>query len=1095
MNKRIILSLAIIFAAFFVKMNFVDAKNLTQNGVTIDTLDPKLVCEDTSVVQNTLRNSNVKMRKVNMYLFTNASGKHIIKTGRFYRQTIGSTEKLGFCVDMEKDHGSKYKVDDKKYEAWIEPAKKFESDNPDYYAIRILTFEDAVKEEYQNLIDCLMENEACPAYYDAKANLANPGYTVERYQHLLNTESEEMIYNMAVIMAQISSWALSEGEPEKIMKKVYYGDTDQLRIAMAQAVCGIYGHPEIASSDIIKSCSYDPNITDWEKQNEDFRYWYNYLLVDENGSYTEYAFVRSVWDNLSNDGCGIFSSKYGCYKNDTYWNYLTAYLNGYKKPTLYIPEESWQQRLLSDYYCEPVEDKPSTGCWELKTNIPNACKISDNSGFVKDIEDWKCIFSVAKSSSAELRNHYEMDQLNSYCNVFCQEKITMKLPDYGTTTSQGSYLTVNLKNNFDNNISPLNYIGTKLCRTTSALEGKINWKQFEKDYADANIVVEKNWNSYQQALANYTACTEQPYQVTSSTSSDGWYSLSSLNRTNHDCKTDLKIVEEQEEACNNRYENDKKATENYYKSVERCYESASKMLNNTAGLSAEALMGIALAYSNKIKSCNSMMNRYYDRVDADYERWDRCLYIADRYCPPNNDSNNTDGYADFYTERRWPQFSKTYGDYVGTSEYFLEEEKKPRITHDTHCNEYYAEMKEAENTYHASLATRESYLSKIRSCTGSKIDAINYDSFDPKVKITYEETVYGTESGWDLKAKTVSKKEHDNFYQTGNALTTSPEEETPGKVEVEVLSKTCDTQFKKCWDDKVTYDRAEWWEKIIEIEKSYNLDNSVYRYVEKGTGQSVHASAKKNNIEYLDMQMGNLPIHYSALPTSNGEGDVFNSSGIPINKDHYNFVIYTKSFGGSSTSPNKFNKYIFEKKTFNGKVYYNKYEDYVCQYKVNCYPMIADNGACPTTPSTGDGLNLVYRTISMYSKTAAFPGQSGSGRKPGDNWDSTSVEKEIVKNRGVNNYEVYMLEPMYEIELTPGLMKKIRRYNEMKNSKRSTIYEGTSKKQTGIIGYSNYDDFDCDSDGMNCKSNFIRGLVQNYSEVKVSGCALKDANC
>ena len=88
----------------------------------------------------------------------------------------------------------------------------------------------------------------------------------------------------------------------------------------------------------------------------------------------------------------------------------------------------------------------------------------------------------------------------------------------------------------------------------------------------------------------------------------------------------------------------------------------------------------------------------------------------------------------------------------------------------------------------------------------------------------------------------------------------------------------------------------------------------------------------------------------------------------------------------------------------------------------------------------------------------------------------------------VRHFPEYFLE--HEIELTPGLMQKIRKYNKSQNARTTTIYTNTTNMQSGLVGYSSYDDFDCDSTGMNCKSRFLRGQVENYAEVKVTGCAI-----
>ena len=326
-----------------------------------------------------------------------------------------------------------------------------------------------------------------------------------------------------------------------------------------------------------------------------------------------------------------------------------------------------------------------------------------------------------------------------------------------------------------------------------------------------------------------------------------------------------------------------------------------------------------------------------------------------------------------------------------------------------------------------------------------------------------------------MDSRVVSREEKGNLYITGNATTNKPSSSVIGTIMQSVNTAICDVEGAICGNRVDTYETAEWWEKSVVVVKEYTLPDDVYRYVEKGTGQSVHASNKKDNIEYLDMGFGNLPIHYSSEPNKT-----------------YEFTIDTLTYGRL----NKFDKYIYGSNQFNGVYYNSEYQIFTCDYKILCNPMISDNPACPGEPSTGDGLNLVYRTISLFSKEMAFPGLNGQGRTPGANWnDDQLIDRYIVNNRGVKDYSIYTdLDPMYEIELTPGLMKQIRKYNKLKNSTYGIIYQGTSKETNGILGYTDYTDFRCDSDGKNCKSELLRGRVSEQNALVVKGCAINGNN-
>lgn len=87
----------------------------------------------------------------------------------------------------------------------------------------------------------------------------------------------------------------------------------------------------------------------------------------------------------------------------------------------------------------------------------------------------------------------------------------------------------------------------------------------------------------------------------------------------------------------------------------------------------------------------------------------------------------------------------------------------------------------------------------------------------------------------------------------------------------------------------------------------------------------------------------------------------------------------------------------------------------------------------------GNSGNIEYRVIDLKDPFPGNAAKAGSslfntnikGRKPGSNWNSTTVvQKEILKNRGVNGDAIYGLEPLYVFELTPKVIDEIRKYND-----------------------------------------------------------------
>lgn len=119
---------------------------------------------------------------------------------------------------------------------------------------------------------------------------------------------------------------------------------------------------------------------------------------------------------------------------------------------------------------------------------------------------------------------------------------------------------------------------------------------------------------------------------------------------------------------------------------------------------------------------------------------------------------------------------------------------------------------------------------------------------------------------------------------------------------------------------------------------------------------------------------------------------------------------------------------------------------YSCPINVTNY-ILCEEGDCET-PSN---LNIIYRPISL---TNPFPNvkQNSSYRQMGSNWDAIYAELFITNNRGVPDYNIYNLTPVYTITLTPSTIKEIRNYN----------------KQNGLNDF----DMDC-TNGYDCSSKFL----------------------
>lgn len=103
------------------------------------------------------------------------------------------------------------------------------------------------------------------------------------------------------------------------------------------------------------------------------------------------------------------------------------------------------------------------------------------------------------------------------------------------------------------------------------------------------------------------------------------------------------------------------------------------------------------------------------------------------------------------------------------------------------------------------------------------------------------------------------------------------------------------------------------------------------------------------------------------------------------------------------------------------------------------YKKAYEKNGCGGKPKYNEPGNIEYRVIDLKDPFPGNAAKAGSslfntnikGRKPGSNWNSTTiVQKEILNNRGVKGDEVYNLTPLYEFNLTPSVIKKIREYND-----------------------------------------------------------------
>lgn len=745
---------------------------------------------------------------------------------------------------------------------------------------------------------------------------------------------------------------------------------------------------------------------------------------------TMFSWTFANLDPTKDDNCKKgelgFSKTYYVYKN-TIKAYSHAYvITGFydaRKLGIYYTKEYFSgsqiQPLLSKYVCnsnceetnscptEPTPDTPDGTCnYETDVaNIPTNCNNS-NSGFISDIDDWNCIFN-STSQTSPINSRYLEDDNNNYCNIFCREEVNAEFPTNGISVMQGKYMTVGIDAGTGSSISPISYGGKKTCRPTSAVAGTINVEQFKTDLIAIDNQIPANWDNLQNAYASWKAAGASTCQVTNS---------------QYRCKHSLDPSEAQKSQCSSEA--------NSWADT----ETAKHFRNNPTESRSESEIH-NIKYNEKYSECMSNLSITCD----DYYTQSTC----------------TGSYAN--------------GEYGNITTTFTVEEGEN--TRESKISGYQTNYTNALSTYNGLVGTRDGIISRINSCTEAA-SHVKFDDFDPSLEINYDEPIYGNmnSQGFELKGN-LSQNKDIVYYKGGNAASGTSSVSTRNisdtQLRDKVTVKKCGTNGQRCRIEQRNYYTTTWWNLDYYKTYDYQLQDGVYRYVEKGSGQSVH-NITNYNIEYVDIGFSNLPIHYSTDP------------------GNYDYTITTNSLGNG----NRFNEE------------FNMSNIYSCQYNVSCDDTIQNNSLtqfradCPgtTTNITGSGLNVVYRTISLYSKEKAFPGLNGTGRTPGDNWNNdTLINTYIVNNRGVTDYEVYHLDPMYEIELTPSMMKLFRQYNKKKNREVVTMYSSSSAATSGIAGYSDFSNMRCNSDGTHCVSSLLRGNVTGYTQIKITGCAISNS--
>lgn len=340
---------------------------------------------------------------------------------------------------------------------------------------------------------------------------------------------------------------------------------------------------------------------------------------------------------------------------------------------------------------------------------------------------------------------------------------------------------------------------------------------------------------------------------------------------------------------------------------------------------------------------------------------------------------------------------------------------------------------------------------------------INYYDLDTDAYIDYEEPVYSRIDKMNRKKLAESYTEnHKIMAKDDTKLSSYIRNWSSSGATIPFYICDLGSSSREC--TKISKNYSKYWiseyGKLYQKEFGYYLPGEFYNYVLMPQGKSVDRLPSNSDYakynRFIDIGYANYPVHYST------------KSRIP--NYHLN-VIFDKVGLYSKFSNDVYNDRYSEINNDEVEVieYNGKKLLYECEYNVTEGEPYCPSKGCDNDEYDLGSVRLIYRPISLESP---FPGMDASGRNTGSNWcilnsDKTTnckntnenVEKYILNNRNTEGSSIYNKDPMYEITLTPALIKEIRNYNSKTNYDDYYVYCSGEKGK----------------EGSECKSKFVRG--------------------
>lgn len=661
--------------------------------------------------------------------------------------------------------------------------------------------------------------------------------------------------------------------------------------------------------------------------------------------------------------------------------------------------------------CPPDDPDCNEGPEGPKCPDPNAhlagyCEVNsrfDDPGATVELagyEDWSCIAGYPD---------YLLDTLNNrYCEVYCQEHVTTEFPGGGDTFVAGRYFAIgyptsgNIRHDYI--YAPIRFIGTRNCKVYhkegSKLAEGVGTEKFVKEYTAAAERLPQEYTDWRNEIRRSEAIARtQKIPVTASNVGSYMHLEGScFNKTYH--------TEYRDEVQEGEW------TQCY------CWPEP-----------ANGQCPCGTIYEWYKTGKDTTVKVPYD-VENDKSQWDYGkTYIA----PFSYLKYNVDGSS------RW-------------------------VTEGGNCGTYTSDPNAKLAKYRATGNQLEGMRKDFQLCVeaGDKYD------FMPTVTVEYDP---GSEYPDNYKySGTLTTP--DSAYQEPTLRNGTNQKNTRGTgagytkcvgagCEIWEYVCTADTYCPRGSNQKSYYFDGLGQANVTNIQSvgrayiNYANEDGGGRYVSKANGYTSPSPLPGMSIDLGAMV---IPLHFQMAPGT------------------YEIKLSYSNVGHKG----RFDEFMTVSDTAGNNPYtcvFNLTNDLFCNPNVppGCDP---NSG----TPGGGGGLikggiDVIYRTIELKERKIAFPSVNGDGRTPGPNWAATNTEihhacstpkpdgytdvyQYITCNRGVAGNALYNEEPIYEINLTPTLIKKIREYN---------------KSRLRAHGNPGYGDFTltCNENGRACVAKFI----------------------